>query len=1359
MTQPWRTYGLSWTVAILLVFCSFPATAQHFFDNLPFYSPDPAQRAFDSLVASKIPVLSCSRFYPEYTLPSALDNSESKWFPGILSQDGYFSCQQYSGIAYTFAYEINRLRDADGKTLLHKYPPHYTWHFFNRGEQYIGVNFLHSFHAIMEQGQMSNADFGHDTAQLMRGWINGYEKYYRAMKNRIRQVYSIPINSAEGIQTVKQYLFDHLDGSPTGGIACFTASSPYNLSLLPQGTPEAGKSVQIAWYSNPTHGMTIVGYNDSIRYDINSDGQYTNHLDINNDSTVDAKDWEIGGFLLANSYGTWWADTGYFYVLYHAMACDFEHGGVWNNCVYVVETDPDYTPLLTLKVSLAHSVRNQLNFLAGVSQDLSADYPDQLLDFPYFSFQGGPYYMQGFDTLQSQMNLEFGLDVTPLLSYMEPGVPAKFFLIIEERDPAKTGQGVLHQVSFLSYGTPFQEFPCEGAEVDIRDSGITLLAATGTLLVDKPEITSEELPPVIPGETYTTQLQVQGGAPPYRWSIVEPWYKTASSSHYEPFTDQKLTMHSSGLPFATVALPFSFPFFGNQYDTIYVNQYGLIHFSPQHMPYPYLASELDMLDYLASIAPAFSHPYIIRSQDGDGIWVKSTPDSLLIRWKLSLAGEEVATNVEFSLILYPDGSYTTCYGPIETAGYYFLSYAGVSRGDKLNTSVLPVFSLEAESGHSYTYLPGITVGSYTITGDGLLTASGFDSARISNLIVRVTDRRGIRDEKQFQLSDGLLIRTEVVSASGYFQFDEASALKLILKNTGSIPLQDLDLKFSCLYDGLEISDSTETISLLNPGSAIEIDNAFSFRLIQIFHDQTMLPCKINALSSGKAWECQFYLNVAAPDVIIGNEEIQDGVNGLLDVGEVAELVIPVSNMGSLPAENLSFSLTSQSSFLEILSPPSLSVPELGLKKSMVATFLTRASRSATPGDTAHLTLHITNGSNTNIVHPIPIPVGINPVAIITLTTVSSTPEALTTILDSLQVGYDLFTSMPTQLNFYPVVFLILGTSYPGSASLTTEQTLRLISYLTNGGNVYMESYSSWYYGNTEPLEEFFSYSSDRVNVYYFNQVDGVEGTMTEGMAFVHLGPSPYAIFQITPKEDGFSLFGNPDTVPKCVQFAHEGTIYKTIGTFLEFGKLSDGESPSRKAVLLKNYLDFFQLNYTGPFPFFHADTTHICRWRQVQFTDDSFDNVISWQWEFPGGSPSSSTVQNPIVQYVDAGVYDVILTVSDGNFSQTMHKKQYIHVDVCAGAEDPLPAQPTVRIYPNPANGRVSVLFPSAMKDLSMVSVSLFDLQGRKVRQWSLEKISPDKKVSFDLAGLPAGIYILQVITDEVSASGKLVVQ
>lgn len=63
----------------------------------------------------------------------------------------------------------------------------------------------------------------------------------------------------------------------------------------------------------------------------------------------------------------------------------------------------------------------------------------------------------------------------------------------------------------------------------------------------------------------------------------------------------------------------------------------------------------------------------------------------------------------------------------------------------------------------------------------------------------------------------------------------------------------------------------------------------------------------------------------------------------------------------------------------------------------------------------------------------------------------------------------------------------------------------------------------------------------------------------------------------------------------------------------------------------------------------------------VQFTDESSGNPDTWYWDF--GDGAFSTDQNPQHQYDTGGVYDVFLRVTEGIFSDSLLKQQYIHVD------------------------------------------------------------------------------------------------
>jgi len=64
----------------------------------------------------------------------------------------------------------------------------------------------------------------------------------------------------------------------------------------------------------------------------------------------------------------------------------------------------------------------------------------------------------------------------------------------------------------------------------------------------------------------------------------------------------------------------------------------------------------------------------------------------------------------------------------------------------------------------------------------------------------------------------------------------------------------------------------------------------------------------------------------------------------------------------------------------------------------------------------------------------------------------------------------------------------------------------------------------------------------------------------------------------------------------------------------------------------------------------------------VTFTDESIGDVTTWDWEFEGGTPGTSSDQNPVINYPTAGVYSVTLTVSDGTDSDDEIKTGYITV-------------------------------------------------------------------------------------------------
>lgn len=71
----------------------------------------------------------------------------------------------------------------------------------------------------------------------------------------------------------------------------------------------------------------------------------------------------------------------------------------------------------------------------------------------------------------------------------------------------------------------------------------------------------------------------------------------------------------------------------------------------------------------------------------------------------------------------------------------------------------------------------------------------------------------------------------------------------------------------------------------------------------------------------------------------------------------------------------------------------------------------------------------------------------------------------------------------------------------------------------------------------------------------------------------------------------------------------------------------------------------------------------ICSGTSAVFSDASYNaDVIAWEWTFEGGVPSTSTAASPIVQYPNAGTYDVKLKVTSAGGVDSIVKTNFMRV-------------------------------------------------------------------------------------------------
>jgi PKD repeat protein len=166
--------------------------------------------------------------------------------------------------------------------------------------------------------------------------------------------------------------------------------------------------------------------------------------------------------------------------------------------------------------------------------------------------------------------------------------------------------------------------------------------------------------------------------------------------------------------------------------------------------------------------------------------------------------------------------------------------------------------------------------------------------------------------------------------------------------------------------------------------------------------------------------------------------------------------------------------------------------------------------------------------------------------------------------------------------------------------------------------------------------------------------------------------------------------------------------------------------------------NFITIITERPFANFEADKTGIEEGDFVHFTDLSI-NAITWEWYFEGGTPETSTEQNPIVFYENQGAFDVKLTVTNDEGTDMMLKENYIIVNKIAVNEiDGL----KVKIFPNPVLRETTITVEA---DLLLDKIEIINLLGAVIKTEYPHTASH----SFSISGIEQGFYLMKIETQK----------
>jgi choice-of-anchor B domain-containing protein len=150
--------------------------------------------------------------------------------------------------------------------------------------------------------------------------------------------------------------------------------------------------------------------------------------------------------------------------------------------------------------------------------------------------------------------------------------------------------------------------------------------------------------------------------------------------------------------------------------------------------------------------------------------------------------------------------------------------------------------------------------------------------------------------------------------------------------------------------------------------------------------------------------------------------------------------------------------------------------------------------------------------------------------------------------------------------------------------------------------------------------------------------------------------------------------------------------------------------------------------------------------------DDASVGAFSWAWEFPGGTPATSTLENPTVVYNVPGTYDVTLTASNDIGSTAVTTTAYVTAELCNSIHDE-DLSGLMSLSPNPFFSTTTITLTNTV---NAESITLTDITGRELSVIELHNGVNTMAIGTNLS---AGVYFINLIKNGVTVGSTKAVK
>ena len=166
--------------------------------------------------------------------------------------------------------------------------------------------------------------------------------------------------------------------------------------------------------------------------------------------------------------------------------------------------------------------------------------------------------------------------------------------------------------------------------------------------------------------------------------------------------------------------------------------------------------------------------------------------------------------------------------------------------------------------------------------------------------------------------------------------------------------------------------------------------------------------------------------------------------------------------------------------------------------------------------------------------------------------------------------------------------------------------------------------------------------------------------------------------------------------------------------------------------------------------------THIINGNQVQYYGSCASNPSGWSWFFNGGSPLTSSQQNPVVNYSAPGQYITALSVYGGpnSCSAALSNKNDTVVIVSTGIDNIIADGFSMNVI-KAQNPQLEIINNKSQK----VQVSLHDLNGQLIETIFEGVLNQGKNsLSMHTFNIPAGVYLISLSKEDGVVSKRFLI-